>query len=297
MIDDLRGLAVFSAVAQAGSFSAAGRQLKLSTSVVSHHVSRLEGKLGVPLFFRSTRSLSLTHEGRQILSAAQRMVQAGEEALDSLSDQSAHPVGALRLALPAFGLGSAVHRAVWSFVRAYPGVSLSLHSSDRQVDLVRDGYDLALRLGTLADSALKSRRIGTFRRLLVATPGYLQGRPPITTLEALLACDFIGFSMLPTAITLTRASEDVTITPEHIRVEVDAVAAGKAAVLAGLGVQNLPLSEIEEEVRTGALVEVLPDWRLPDLGIFAVWPDLGPQKKLTRRLIDHLAAEEAAARD
>ncbi|MEM6466689.1 MAG: LysR family transcriptional regulator, partial [Pseudomonadota bacterium] len=137
MIDHYRGLAVFAAVAELGSFSAAGRRLKLSTSVVSHHVSKLEESLGTPLLFRTTRSLSLTSEGRQVLEAANRMVQAGQEAVDALSDFSTQPVGALRVTLPAFGHRSPVHRAIWQFAKTHPMVALTLHSSDRPVDLVR----------------------------------------------------------------------------------------------------------------------------------------------------------------
>lgn len=126
MSDNYRGLAVFVAVHNAGSFSAAGRRLKLSTSVVSHHISKLEERLGVALFFRSTRSLSLTSEGARILEAAQRMVSAGDEALDALSDHSEQPVGALRLTLPAFGLNSAIHQAIWNFAKLHPMVALSI---------------------------------------------------------------------------------------------------------------------------------------------------------------------------
>lgn len=103
MIDDFKGLAVFVAVTESGSFSAAGRRLNLSTSVVSHHVSRLESKLGVSLFFRSTRALSLTSEGHKILDAAKRMVSAGSEAIDALAGEIDQPVGALRMTIPAFG--------------------------------------------------------------------------------------------------------------------------------------------------------------------------------------------------
>lgn len=294
MIEDYRGLAVFVAVAEAGSFSGAGRRLKLSTSVVSHHVSKLEAKLGVPLFFRSTRSLSLTSEGQSILESARRMVTAGEEALDALSDQSEQPVGALRISMPAFGDRSVVHQAIWQFAKAHPMVALSLNSSDRPVDLIRDGYDLAIRLGVLTDSSLKSRRIGSFQRLLVASSEYVASHAAIETLEDFVACDFISFAMLPDDITLTRHDEEVTVTPENIRLEVDSVAAGKAAVMAGLGVQNLPVSEIEDELASGALVEVLPEWKLPALGVYAVWPDTGAQKKLTRRMIDFLVEAQKA---
>ncbi len=292
MSDDYRGLAVFVAVADAGSFSAAGRRLKISTSVVSHHISKLESKLGVPLFFRSTRSLSMTSEGQQIVDAARRMVRAGDEAFDLLADHSEQPVGALRVTLPAFGTGSGIHEAIWAFAKAHPLVALSIISSDRPVDLVKEGYDLAIRLGVLADSTLKNRRIGTFHRVLVASPAFLKNAPDIKSPPDLVAQDFISFAMTSDVLTLYQDSEQITVPMENFRVEVDSVTAGKAAALEGLGVMSLPLNEIEKELESGALVEVMPNWKLAALGIFAVWPDSGPQKKLTRRMIDFLVARQ-----
>lgn len=294
MSDDYRGLAVFVAVHEAGSFSAAGRLLKLSTSVISHHISKLETKLGVSLFFRSTRSLALTSEGQKILEAAKRMVAAGEEALDALADDSDQPVGALRITMPAFGMNSALHASVWRFAKTYPMVALSLHSSDKPVDLVRDGYDLAIRLGRLTDSTLRNRRIGTFHRKIVASPGYLKNRSKIADLNDLVEADFISLAMLPDIMTIRQNDEDVTVTMQNIRLEVDAVTAGKAAVLQGLGLMVLPLNEIDGDLKSGALVEVSPKWTLPSFGIYAVWPDSGPQKKLTRRLIDFLVDDGTA---
>lgn len=295
MSDDYRGLAIFVAVHDAGSFSAAGRRLKLSTSVVSHHVSKLEERLGVPLFFRSTRSLSLTSEGHRILEAARRMVAAGQEALDALADDSEQPVGTLRITLPAFGLNSDTHQAIWRFARQHPMVALSVKSSDRMVDLVSEGYDLAVRLGQMSDSTLKSRRIGSFHRKLVAAPSYVDDRGPVRDLNDLISRDFVLLDMTPRPIKLLRMDEEVTVVPETYRLEVDTVVAGKAAVLAGLGIMSLPLHEIEAELQSGALVDVLPDWQLPVLGIFAVWPDAGQQKNLTRRLIDFLVESKAKA--
>lgn len=286
MIDDYRGLAVFVAIADAGSLSAAGRRLKLSTSVVSHHLSRLEEKLRVTLFFRSTRSMSLTPEGHAALPHARRMVAAGEEALDAMSSGSDQPVGALRIAMPAFGEQANLRRALWEFAKAHPLVAISLHSSDHPVDLVKDGFDLAIRLGQLPDSSLKSRRIADFRRVLVASSDYLAARRAIATFEDLAECDFIAVAQIPDEMTFHRDCETVTFTPEKVRLEVNTVASAKSAIMAGLGIWHIPLSEIEAELAAGTLVEVLPDWHLPELGIYAVWPDIGPQKALTRRLID-----------
>ncbi|MHA6326106.1 LysR family transcriptional regulator [Roseivivax sp. CAU 1753] len=292
MIDDYRSLAVFVAIADAGSLSAAGRRLKLSTSVVSHHLSRLEGKLGVTLFFRSTRSMSLTPEGHAALPPARRMVAAGEEALDALNAGSDEPVGALRITMPAWGEKMRLRQALWEFARRHPLVAISLHSSDAPADLVKEGFDLAIRLGTLSDSSLKSRRIADFERVLVASPDYLAARQPVRTLEELAACDFIAISVIPDVMTLQSAGRSVTFQPENVRLEVDTIASAKSAVLAGLGVKHLPMGEVAEEIASGSLVRVLPKWSLPRLGVYAVWPDIGPQKALTRRLIEFLLDKE-----
>ncbi len=197
MIEDYRGLAVFVAVADAGSLSAAGRRLNLSTSVVSHHLSRLEAKMGTALFFRSTRSMSLTAEGHAALAPARRMVAAGEEALDALSAGSDEPVGALHITMPAWGERTRLRQKIWDFARLYPMVAISLQSSDVQSDLVKEGFDLAIRLGKLADSGLKSRRIADFKRVLVASPDYLASRQTVKTFEDLAACDFIAITCFP----------------------------------------------------------------------------------------------------
>ncbi|MEM9432142.1 MAG: LysR family transcriptional regulator [Pseudomonadota bacterium] len=288
MAEDYRGLAAFLAVADAGSFSAAARRMKLSTSVVSHHVSRLEAKMGTLLFYRSTRSMALTAEGQAILEPAQRMVAAAAEAFDLLSGTSDQPSGSLRITLPAFGVNTAIHQAVWTFARRHPMVALSLHSSDRPVDLVREGFDLGIRLGVLSDSSLISRRIGTFHRVLVASPEYLSQHGSIAGIDDLMALEFVSFDMLSDTITLRRGTEETSFVPRKIRLAVDSVTAAKAALLAGIGLQRLPLSEVEVELASGALVHVLPDWKPPELGVYAVWPGTGQKKKLTRRLIDAL---------
>ncbi|MEP5151975.1 LysR substrate-binding domain-containing protein [Planktotalea sp.] len=292
-MDDYRALAVFVAVHDAGSFSAAGRRLKLSTSVISHHVSKLEAKVGASLFFRSTRSLSLTPEGQAILPAARAMADAAQEALDILTETSEQPTGALRITLPAFGERSPLHRAILRFARKHPMVAVSMHTSDYPVDLVKEGFDLAFRLGVLRDSSLKSKRIGTFGRKLVASPDYLAGRRPIKTLEDLQTCDFISIAMLPDAMTLVNNGEQVNFEPENVRLEVHSLSSAKTAILEGLGIQHLPDSEADAELADGRLIEVLPHWSPPDLGIYAVWPDIGPQKQLSRRLIEYVKTEQA----
>lgn len=288
MINDLRALAIFAKVAEAGSFSAAGRALRLSTSVVSHHVSSLEMRHGVPLLHRSTRSLSLTNEGQCLLDAARRMIEAAEEGFDAIADISGAPTGTLRISAPAFLMNSPQVDAVWQFARQYPGVSLTLCSSDKQVNLVAEGFDVAIRLGVMSDSSLKSRKIGTFERCLVASPSYLESREALTTPEDLSCCDFVMLDMLPEKFVLHKDGVNVVVQPEKSRVLVNSIGGAISAVLAGLGVQKLPLSEVSEELAAGSLVNVLPDWSLETYNIYAVWPESSRRGTLVGLLLEYL---------
>lgn len=290
MIDELRAMAIFATVAETGSFSAAGRKLGLATSVISHHVSRLEERLGAALLYRSTRALSLTGDGHNLLEAAQRMISAAEDGLNRIADVSDEPSGALRLTMPAFVMNSVYEAAVWQFAARYPRVAMSLHSTDRMVDLVGEGYDLAIRLGNMKASALMSRKIGSFERRLVAAPSYLATIDPVIEIADLTRCDFVSIERLPDGITLIRGTETVDFIPERSRVQVNSVGAARSAVMAGLGLQRLPVTEIAADLAAGRLVQVLGEWRLPDLGVYAVWPETGKRSALTRRLVDHLAA-------
>ncbi|MEP3436621.1 MAG: LysR family transcriptional regulator [Hoeflea sp.] len=288
MIDDLRALAIFAKVAEAGSFSAAGRALRLSTSVVSHHVKVLETRHGVTLLHRSTRALSLTGEGRRLLEAARRMVEAAEEGLDAIADISAGPAGALRLTMPAFLTNSPQENAIWRFARRYPNVAITLHGSDEQINLIAEGYDMAIRLGAMPESTLMGRKIGTFERLLVAAPSYLETIEKPVVPQDLARCDFVLLDMLPDKFVLTRGKEEVTVLPEQSRVLVNSISGARSAVLAGLGLQKLPLSEIREDLATGLLVRVLPDWSMPTLNIHAVWPGSSRRSSLARLLLEYL---------
>lgn len=158
MIDDLRAMAIFATVAESGSFSAAGRQLRLATSGISQHVTKLEDRLGVTLFYRSTRSLSLTNEGKSLLDHAQRMMAAAEDGLNSIVDISNEPAGAITITLPAFMASSSYEHAIWGFINKHRAVAVTVRYLDRNFDLVTEGIDLALCMGELPDTALRSRR-------------------------------------------------------------------------------------------------------------------------------------------
>ena len=289
MIDDMRSMAIFATVAEAGSFTAAGRQLKLATSGISQHVTKLEGRLGVTLFYRSTRSLSLTSEGQRLLEHVLRMMAAAEDGLNSIADVSKEPAGALTITLPAFMADSNYEQAIWEFTERYPSIALTIKYLDRNFDLVGEGIDMALRMGELPDSALRSRRLGSFNRSLVCAPGYLSKVGKINTPDDLVKCEFVAMEELIDQLPLKKGKGETIASTNKGRILVNNFSALRSAIRAGLGVQRLPNSVVKADLESGALVTLLPDWKIPDLGIYAIWPDTSRRRSLTRLLIEHIA--------
>ena len=290
MIDDLRAMAIFVKVAEAGSFSAASRALNLSTSVVSHHIRALETRHGVVLLRRSTRALSLTDEGKQLLDPARRMVEAAGEGLGVIADRSTNPSGQLNITLPTFMTHGSVETTIWRFAEQNSAVSVNLKSTDKLVNLIAEGFDLAIRLGRVSDSSLQSVKIGAFERRLVAAPSYLEDMPPITGPKDLTRHFFVEMTILPIHFDLHREEKTMAVHPNLIKISADNVGTARSAVLAGLGLQRLPLSAIEDDLRSGALIHVLPDWSLPTLDIFAAWPAAGGPNRLIKLLLEELKA-------
>lgn len=290
MIDDLRAMAIFATVAETGSFSAAGRQLRLATSGISQHVTKLEDRLGVTLFYRSTRSLSLTNEGKKLLDHAKRMMAAAEDGLNSVVDISNEPAGALTITLPAFMAGSSYENAIWDFTRKHNAVAVTLRYFDRNFDLVAEGIDLALRMGELPDSALRSRRLGSFGRKLVCAPSYRDRLPHLKAPDDLKGADFVAIDGLSDQVVLYKDGEEKVLHSNRGRVLVDNFAALRSALCAGLGIQRLPTTVAEPDLKAGTLIELLPDWKIPDLGTYGVWPDTSRRSSLTRLLVDHIVA-------
>lgn len=288
MIDNLRAMAIFATVAETGSFSAAGRRLRLATSGISQHVTKLEDRLGVTLFYRSTRSLSLTNDGKRLLEHAQRMMAAAEDGLNNITDLSNEPAGALTVTLPAFMADSIYEHAIWGFMRRHHAVAITIRYLDRRLDLIEEGIDLALRLGDLPDSALRSRILGSFRRKLVCAPSYLVRVNKIKTPTDLKACDFVMMDGLGDRVSLLKDGQEAIIHTNRGRIFVDTFAGLRSALRAGLGVQRIPALIAQDDLKSGVLVELLTNWSLPELGIYAVWPDTSRRNSLTRLLIDHI---------
>ncbi|AZZ92041.1 LysR family transcriptional regulator [Hahella sp. KA22] len=294
MIDDLRALAVFAKTVEAGSFRAAASALSLSPSVVSHHISGLETRLGVALLYRSTRRLSLTSEGERLFDHAKTMLAAAEAGLNAIAEQAAEPTGRLSITAPAVLARGPFTEDVAAFALAYPRVSLCINYSDIRQDLIRDGIDLAIRIGAMPDSALKSKKLFDLTRRLVASPHYLQSRATPSKPEDLLDWEWIGLKMRPNHKLLYNAAGECHRIDYSPRITVDSIDAVCQLAAAGLGLATPPAFLVEEDLRVGRLCDPLPGWNVDALGVYALWPPNAARESLTYRFIQFLQERRQA---
>ena len=281
MIKKLRSIAVFATVVDQGTFRAAGRQLGLAPSRISETVSELEQELGVTLLYRSTRRLSLTNEGQILYAEARKMLDAAECGLDAIRPTSSEPNGTLRISAPAFLTQTDVMDSFARFARDYPKVNLNFEFSDHPRELIRDGFDVAIRAGWLKDSELLSRNIGATNRLLVASPAYYASMPEPSHPSDLQAWDWVRFAFRSDQLELTAANGDVVSVAGKSNVVVDSANAVYELVVRGLGLSVVPESLAARACEKGDLIHVLPEWSPRPLGLHAVWPDQSRRKNLT----------------
>lgn len=273
-VPDLPGLLAFLRVAELGSFVRAADALGLSKAAVSKQVSALERRLGTRLLHRTTRRLSLTEAGQLYLQHAQTAFAEARAAEDAVAGSQREPHGRLRLTVPmTFGLQH-VAPHVAAFLARFPQVSLDLQLDDRQLDPVREGFDLAIRLGRLEDSSLVARPLAHSRVLLCAAPDYLDraGRP--LRPDQLCTHDCLHFSLAATGRVweFERDGELVRVAL-GARLDANSSLALMAAAVAGAGIARIPEFAIAGEIRSGRLEAVMADWKMPGLDVHAVMPE------------------------
>lgn len=270
---DLNSLMIFAKVAEANSFSEAARRLSMPTSTVSRRIAELEAQLGVRLLERSTRSLRLTDVGSEVLEYAQRTAELGDAVDNIVSNVASNISGVLRLSAPPSISDSLVVPLVGAFQASYPNIRVSIFVTERFVDHIAEGIDLAFRRGALADSTLIARRILTFRHQLVASPAYLKKHKPPRTPRDLLGHRLLAFSYWnpENSWSLAHANgkdkESLRFDP-HLSIN-DYVGLAHA-LLAGAGIGELPPIVQPELMRDGRLVEVMPNWRFRPFNLSVV---------------------------
>ena len=291
-LESLADIAVFVRVVERGSFTLAAEDLGLSRAVVSKYLSRLEERLGARLLNRTTRRLALTEAGATLFEASRGALERIEEAESALARFQQSPRGRLRVSAPmSFGI---LHLgpALADFSRRFPDVTLDVSLDDRFVNLVAEGIDVAVRIGTLTDSSLVARRLGITRAVACASPGYLAEHGEPQSPEELASHDGLIYSYLASGNVWRFTTRDGREIPVAIagplRVNNGIVLA--EAAIAGRGVLLSPSFYVAPMLRDGRLKRILADYRLPELGIYAVYPQREHVPPQVRVFIDYLAA-------
>ncbi len=277
-LPDFEGLAIFAKVVELRSFAAAASELALSKATVSKAVSRLEERLGARLFNRTSRRLALTDAGQKLSERAARLLVDGEAAENEALAQSVAPRGLVRLAVPmTFGV-KAVAPILPQFLEAYPDVAIDLHLSDAMVDLIGEGFDAGLRIASLPDSSLIARRLCAMPRHTVASPAYLKryGRPTHPMHLAQHKC--LGYAYLSTLgvwhYTNSAGNNGEALMP---------------ALLAGLGIADLPDFIVGDAIASGEVEVILEDWKQTEGAVHLVTPPGGPRPARVEVLAEFLA--------
>lgn len=273
-LPDFEAWAVFAAVADTGSFTAAAKALNLSKAKVSKAVSRLEAQLGTVLFHRTSRRLSLSAAGRSLVDHGRRIRMDGEAAVEAARDEAQLLTGTVRIAVPmSFGL-RAVAPLIGRFMALHPGIVIDMHLSDARVDLVDEGFDMALRIAALPDSTLRAIRLRTVQVYLIASPAYCarHGTPvhaaQLDTHHGALYANSAQPGIWPmTGPDGTR----VHARPRPVLIVNNADAA-IPAVLDGHCIAVLPDFFCDEAVADGRLVRLLPDWQFEQTTLSIVTP-------------------------
>lgn len=271
-MDQIEGMRAFVATVETGSFTRAGQRLGLSNKLVSKYVAALEERTGVSLLYRTTRALSLTEAGSAYLGACRKVLAALEEADAALHPADEGYTGNLRITAPLTFGEIFVVDAVRDFLRLNPAMQIDLMLNDSLADLAREGYDLAVRIGNLADSGLISRRLGECRLCLVASPAYLDrhGVPERPEDLASHLCILDSNNLTPGRLAFVQDDRRISV---HVqgRFSVNNASAALRAALDGEGIVSVLDIFAAEGLRTGALCEVLGDYAMGRRDIQAVY--------------------------
>ena len=290
VLDSLGALSAFVRAAEARSFTDAGRQLGLSSSAIGKTVARLEARLGIRLFHRSTRSITLTQEGRLFLESCRRIFSEMERVELEFAQTKGAPRGKLRVSLPLIGM--LMMPTLGRFMLAYPEIELDMEFTDHLVDVIDGGYDVVVRSGHGVDSRLKARKLGTYRLEVVGSPKYLKRAGLPSTPEDLVAHACLHHKY-PTSGKIQRWPFARSATGVDVALPITAVASTVEALVAlaeqGVGITCVPDFAVRQQVADGSLAIVLAD-HIDHTGIFrALWPTSRYLAPKVRVFVDFLA--------
>ena len=290
-MDSLGSLSVFVQVAEARSFTVAGRVLGISSSAVGKSIARMEERLGVRLFHRSTRSITLTAEGALFLERSRRILAEVEAAERELTEASATPRGKLRISVPQ--VRGLLMPVLSDFMRAYPEIELDVDFSDRMVDVIEEGFDAVIRTGKPEDSRLMARHLGHYQLVLVGTPGYFQQhgtprRPQDLSGHACLRHKFCATGKLEAwPLRLEPGETEPALRTPLASTTIESL---NHVVHEGLGIACLPDYMVNQAVGAGHLQRVLDDYLEHRGSFWMLWPSSRHASAKLRVFIDHMHA-------
>ncbi len=297
-LPDFEALAIFAKVVEMRSFAGAASELALSKATVSKAVTRLEERLGARLFNRTSRQLALTDAGQRLSQRAAQLLIDGEAAENEALAQAVAPRGLVRLAVPmTFGV-KVIAPLLPDFLTAYPEVAIDLHLSDAKVDLIGEGFDAGVRIGTLPDSSLLARRLCAMPRYTVAAPAYLKryGTPTHPMHLGQHKCFGYTYLSTPGVWHFTNAKgEQASVRPSGV-LRVNNGEALLPALLAGLGIASLPEFIVGDAIAARKVEVVLKDWKQPEGAVHLLMPPGGPRPARVEVLADFLAARLGTAK-
>jgi DNA-binding transcriptional LysR family regulator len=289
-VDRLAAMETFVSVVESGSFSAAARLLNVGQPAVSKTIALLEERLSVRLLLRSTRGLMPTEAGQAFYGRAKRAIEEAEEAEIAARGAGSNLTGRLRVCAPVTFARLHIMPAIGRFLEAHPDLNVDMVLDDRNVDLLEEGIDIALRMGRLEDSSMTARKIGEVPRLVVGTPAYFKraGIPAspadLSSHQAVVYNQRGGGGMF----TFRRESSEVAVVVSG-RVATNAAEGIRAAVLANLGLAVVSEWMFSPELKSGEVCPVLNDWRLPPIELWAVFPGGRMVNAKTRAFLNFLA--------
>ncbi len=291
-MDRLTSMSVFVAAVEEGSLIAAARRHGLSASMAGKHVATIEAELNVRLMQRSTRSLALTEAGRAYYVRCKRIIEEYQEAKREAGEAQERVQGVLRVAAPMTYGTMHLTDVMAAFLERHPGITLEVLLSDRYVDLVAEGIDVAIRIGTLRDSDLVARRLAPCRMVLCASRGLLDQIGTPRTIAELRRIPRLTFSdaVSTSNWSLIDAEGQSHVIDGPVRMTANNMQMLLAAVLRGSGITYGPSFVFAAHLAAGELVALLPDHQAPDLAIHAVYPTNRHVSLKLRTFVDHLAA-------
>jgi len=288
MINELRSMAIFAETIKQGSFRAAAKELKLSPSVVSYQVTQLEKSVGAALIYRSTRNLSLTSQGKVLYQNALNMIQAAQRGLRQVTSEKQTLTGTLTLSLPSALIKSEISKKIAQFSKLHPNLNFDLSYTDNRQDLIHKGIDLAFRAGQMDDSNLMCKRIGEINRKLVCSHEYFKEKKKPTAPLDLIKWNWIKLAMLPNHRTLINSDGEKSEIVFKNNISVNSVEAMTQLCINGAGVATPPDYLIEREIKNKYLIELLPNWQVEPIPLYAVWPSNIFENSSAKRLLDFL---------